>query len=172
MAEEMVIWIDELGNPIQPIPISLANSDPKYLHPEVAIIIVDNERRVLLQKRAKTKKVAPGIWTVAAAGHISYGDTSEQAAHRELLEEMGIKVDLLYPLFQNKESLPHETHVVHWYLGLYCGDDIVIQESEVETYTWVGQVDFDNFVKQNKVSVGTQSVLKRYWSGEWDHLLK
>ncbi|MCE7898335.1 MAG: hypothetical protein DPW11_00420 [bacterium] len=172
MAEELVVWIDEKENVLGPIPISLANSDPKYLHPEVAVVIIDDKKRALLQKRAKTKKVAPGIWTITAAGHITYGDTSEMSAHRELTEEMGISVNKLYPIFKKKESLEHETHLIHWYLGVYRGDKIVIQESEVETYAWVSQTDFEEFISKNNVSKDTQSVLYRLWSGEWDHLLK
>lgn len=172
MAEELVIWIDENENILGPIPINLANSDPKYLHLEVAVVIIDDKKRALLQKRAKTKKVAPGIWTIAAAGHITYGDTSKMSAHRELAEEMGIRVNKLYPIFKKKESLEHETHLVHWYLGVYNGDKIVAQESEVEAYAWVSQSDFEDFIKKNNVSNGTTSVLNRLWGGEWDHLLK
>ncbi len=172
MAEELVIWVDENENVLGSIPISIANSDPKYLHLEVAVVIVDDNKRALLQKRAKTKKVAPNIWTIAAAGHITYGDTNELSAHRELTEEMGISVKKLYPIFKKKESLEHETHLIHWYLGKYQGGEIIVQDSEVETYAWVGQADFEEFVLSNNVSLGTQSVLKRFWDGEWDHLIK
>lgn len=172
MAEEMVIHIQEDGTVIGPIPISLANSDPRYLHLEVAVVVVDQSKRVIFQKRSETKKVAPGVWTIAAAGHVSYGDSSEQTAHKELLEEMGIRVKKLYPIFTSKESLINETHLIDWYLGFYHGGDIVVQESEVETYAWVSQEEMPNFISANTVSSGSQTVAHRYWSGEWDHLLK
>ena len=172
MAEEMVIWVDEKGKVLGPIPISLANSDKMYLHLEVAVVIVDLNRRVLFQKRAKVKKVAPGVWTIAAAGHVTYGDTSEQTAHKELTEEMGITVKSLYPIFSSVETLERERHVIEWYLGLYQGGEIVVQESEVETYAWVGEDEMADFKQSNDVSSGSVKVAKRYWSGEWDHLLK
>ena len=56
--EELVAWVDENENIIKAIPISLANSDPKYLHQEIAGIIYDNQRRVLLQQRSLSKKVS------------------------------------------------------------------------------------------------------------------
>ena len=172
MAEEMVIWVDEKGKVLGPIPISLANSDKMYLHLEVAVVIVDLNRRVLFQKRAKVKKVAPGVWTIAAAGHVTYGDTSEQTAHKELTEEMGITVKSLYPIFSSVETLERERHVIEWYLGLYQGGEIVVQESEVETYAWVSQDQMSEFIRINNVSSGSQKVANRYWLGEWDHLLK
>ena len=49
-ADEMVAWVDENEKLIQVIPLKTANSDPKYLHVEIAGIIYDDLRRVLLQK--------------------------------------------------------------------------------------------------------------------------
>ncbi len=172
MAEEMVIWVDEKGKVLGPIPISLANSDKKYLHLEVAVVIVDESRRVLFQKRAKSKKVAPGIWTIAAAGHITYGDTSEQTAHKELAEEMGITVKVLYHIFSSTETLERERHVIDWYLGEYRGGKIIVQDSEVETYAWVGEDQLSEFILSNDLSTGSVKVAKRYWTGEWDYLIK
>lgn len=171
MAEEMVIWVDAQGKPLGPIPISLANSDPNYLHLEVAVLIVDDQKRVLLQKRSLTKKVAPGIWTVSAAGHVTYGESSEQVVHKELKEEMGISVKTIRPIFTNIESLPNETHMIKWYIATYEGGDIVVQASEVESYAWVPEAEITAFTASNNVSQGTLSVIKRYWSGEWDKLL-
>lgn len=172
MDEEMVTLVADDGTTIGSIPISLANSNKKYLHLEVAVVIVDEKRRLLFQKRSKAKKVAPGVWTIAAAGHVTYGDTSEQTAHKELLEEMGINVKTLHHIFSKKDSLKNETHLVDWYLGLYKGGKIVIQDSEVEDYAWVSKDELSNFLLDNVVSTGSQKVAKRYWDGEWDHLLK
>ncbi len=170
--EELVAWVDEDEKLIKVIPKSLANSDPKYLHSEIVVLVVDAQRRVLLQQRAKTKPVHPGLWTVAAAGHVTYGDTFLATAHRELKEEMGIECKELIHLFREKVLLLNETHFFHWFLGLYQGDPIVIQTDEVDEYIWIGQSEYDDFSDTHKVSPYTNKVIQRYWAGEWDHLLK
>lgn len=172
MSEELVMWVDEQGNLIKPIPISLANSDSQYLHLEVAVLIVDQEGRVLLQKRAATKKVAPNVWTVAAAGHVTYGQTSDEAAARELEEEMGIVIDNLIPLFREKVNLEHESHFADWYIGVYTKGRIVTQKSEVGDYIWLSQHDSLKFFSSHEMSTRTIKMCERYWSGEWNKLLE
>lgn len=169
--EEMVAWVDENEQLIKVIPISLANSDPKYLHSEIAGMVVDDQHRVLLQQRAKTKKVLPSLWTITTAGHITYGDTPEQTVHKELKEELGIDVPVFYYLFREKVSLPNETHFCHKYIGKYNGGNIVMQESEVDDYAWVSEAEFTQFIAIHEVSHRTIDMMKRYWSGEWDKIL-
>lgn len=55
---------------------------------------------VLLQKRSRTKDIAPGLLDVSVGGHIDRGEAPEQAAARELGEELGIHVagSRLFPL--------------------------------------------------------------------------
>jgi isopentenyldiphosphate isomerase len=172
MAEELVIWIDEAENVLGPIPISLANSDPKYLHLEVAVLVVDKNQRVLLQQRAYTKRVHPGRWTTTAAGHVTHGETVVQAAHKELFEETGLKVKMLHPLFSEKVTLPNETHITHWFIGRYEEGVVVPQTCEVANVAWVGEVELDDFLANKDVGQNSLSVVERYWQGEWDHLLK
>ncbi len=171
MAEEMVTWIDDKGNILGPIPISQANSDPKYLHLEVAVLIVDDLKRVLLQQRALSKKVAPGVWTTSAAGHVTFGDTVGISAHRELSEEMGIDVDKLIPMLQLRENAPSESHITHWYIGKYHGGAVKIEKTEVAQFAWVDQDQFSDFAKNNILSKHTIEVVARYWAGEWDKIL-
>lgn len=171
MAEEMVTWIDDIGNILGPIPISQANSDPKYLHLEVAVLIVDDSCRILLQQRSLTKKVAPGIWTVTAAGHVTFGDTVDNSAHRELSEEMGIDVDKLVPILQLRENAPKESHLTHWYIGKYQGGEVRVQQSEVAQFIWISQAEFSDFCNDNIVSRHTTEVATRFWEGEWDKIL-
>jgi isopentenyldiphosphate isomerase len=172
MIEELVTLVDEKENPLGPIQISLANSNPQYLHLEVAVIIVDDKRRVLLQKRSATKKVAPSVWTVAAAGHVTWGDSADATANKELVEEIKLVVSNLVYMFSEKVDLKNESHIVRWYIGKYKSGEIVIQPREVDDFLWITSDNIDEFAKTNNVSKRTIAISKRYWAGEWDHLLK
>lgn len=58
----------------------------------VGIIFRDQEGRVLLQHRTEDAPKNPGCWGFFG-GHIEEGETPEQAAKREVKEELGIELD-------------------------------------------------------------------------------
>jgi isopentenyl-diphosphate Delta-isomerase len=83
-------------------------------HRTVHIWIVNRNGWVLLQKRAMNKEVYPGLWDISCAGHVDAGESSEEAALRELREELGLSVhknDLKY-LFTIRQHYQNETPLV------------------------------------------------------------
>jgi isopentenyldiphosphate isomerase len=62
-------------------------------HRTVHVWVMTQARELLLQKRSAIKESHPGLWDVSCAGHIRAGDTSRQAAKRELFEELGLAVE-------------------------------------------------------------------------------
>lgn len=47
-----------------------------------------------MQKRALTKDENPGYWDTSSSGHVNAGEDYLPAAHRELMEELGIDEEL------------------------------------------------------------------------------
>jgi 16S rRNA (adenine1518-N6/adenine1519-N6)-dimethyltransferase len=63
-------------------------------HRAVHILIFNDAGEVYLQKRSRRKDRHPLLWDSSAAGHVSAGEGYDEAAQRELEEELGIKVPL------------------------------------------------------------------------------
>ena len=63
-----------------------------WFHATVHIWLFTSDEKILLQKRALTKKVFPGIWDISVAGHISAGEAILDGAKREIFEEIGLKL--------------------------------------------------------------------------------
>ena len=59
----------------------------------VHICLFDSKGRMLIQKRQPFKEGFSGRWDVTVGGSAIAGDTSQTAAHRELMEELGIDAD-------------------------------------------------------------------------------
>lgn len=59
-------------------------------HRAVEIGVVDFQGRVWLQKRSRAKDAYPGFWDLSATGHVDPGESYDEAARRELREELGI----------------------------------------------------------------------------------
>ena len=65
-----------------------ALADQDY-HLVVHICLFNPQGQLLIQRRQLDKAGYPGLWDVTAAGSALAGETSAQAAARELFEEMG-----------------------------------------------------------------------------------
>ena len=63
-------------------------------HRIVHVLVFNDKNEMVLQLRSKNKNFTPGHWSTSAGGHVQSGETYEQAALRELEEELGIKTKL------------------------------------------------------------------------------
>jgi isopentenyldiphosphate isomerase len=64
-----------------------------WFHATVHIWLFTSDKKILLQKRALTKKVFPGLWDISVAGHIGAGEEILTSAKREVFEEIGLELD-------------------------------------------------------------------------------
>lgn len=57
----------------------------------VDILIFNDKNELVLQMRALDDKSYPGHWDFSAGGHVELGEEDQNAAEREIFEELGIK---------------------------------------------------------------------------------
>ena len=57
----------------------------------INILIFNNENKILVPKRSFNRKIFPNCYDFSVGGHVNSGENYEQAAYRELEEELGIK---------------------------------------------------------------------------------
>lgn len=60
----------------------------------VQVFVFNGEKELLICKRPTIKKGYPGMWAASAMGRVRRGESYEDAAHRELREELGIDTKL------------------------------------------------------------------------------
>jgi isopentenyl-diphosphate Delta-isomerase len=93
-------------------------------HRTVHVWIRNRMGELLLQRRSLNKETFPGLWDISAAGHISAGDSSREAAVREMQEEVGVSCNsealrFLFTLRQSYKSpdgLIEDNEVIDVYL--------------------------------------------------------
>lgn len=107
--------VDEHDNVIGVTTRGEAHRNPALMHRSIGILVfVDG--KLLLQKRSLTKDTYPGYWTCSVAGHVDSGETYDQAAVRELREELGLQADApLQALVTQVIRYPHETERMRFY---------------------------------------------------------
>ncbi len=89
--EEWVPLVDETGKVTGQSPRSQVHNGSKLLHPVVHLHVINRKKAILLQKRPLSKLIQPGKWDTAVGGHITVGETLEQALKKEAFEEIGLK---------------------------------------------------------------------------------
>jgi isopentenyldiphosphate isomerase/intracellular septation protein A len=89
--EEWVPLVDASGKVTGQATRSQVHNGSKLLHPVVHLHVLNRNKSLLLQKRPESKLIQPGKWDTAVGGHISAGETLEQALRKEAYEEMGLK---------------------------------------------------------------------------------
>lgn len=168
---EMLDLVDEKDEVVGKVDISGANQNPKMIHREVGIFIFDGEKRVLVQQRSLKKRHAPGIWTIAAAGHVSAGMSYEETAHKELLEELGFDTKLVFlrKILDRRET---ETRFLSLFIGKYDGQKITLEEDEVDQVKFISQEELDEFSKNHKLSTLSESTILEFWEGKFDKVIQ
>ena len=159
--EELIDVLDENGNKTGEILTREQIHKKGLCHRIVVIAIIGQQGNILMQQRSKNKAKNPGKWDVAAAGHISSGQTSTEAAIRETLEEVGIKVneeELEYILtYKNKESV-EEDYIDNQIYDCYIVKrdkinlrNIKVQESEVEQVKLCKLKEFNQIIENGNI---------------------
>ncbi len=74
--------------------------------------VVFNDNRVLLIKRGKSP--SKGMWAIPG-GHVELGETLQEAAEREVLEETGLTIKAGKPLFVFDLVARDDNHMVKYH---------------------------------------------------------
>lgn len=94
-------------------------------HRAISVFIFDNEKNLVLQRRAAGKYHSPLRWSNTCCGHPRPGESTEDAAGRRLVEEMGISCDLshvgTYSYELDVGTGLTENEFVHLFVGHYDG---------------------------------------------------
>lgn len=97
--EEMVVLADENGNPCGTAPKATIHTADTPLHFAFsAYLLEEGTGRLLMSRRALSKKTWPGVWTNSFCGHPGQGETPEAAVVRRAHEELGIDPSDLGPV--------------------------------------------------------------------------
>jgi 8-oxo-dGTP pyrophosphatase MutT (NUDIX family) len=91
-ADELVDIVDENDQVIAVVPRREMRAG-RLRHRAVYIAVQNSGGELLVHQRSFAKDVRPGAWDIAVGGVVGAGEGYDEAALRELAEEVGIVVD-------------------------------------------------------------------------------
>lgn len=97
LADEVVL-LDEGGRPVGTAPRATVHTTDTPLHLAFSCHLTDDEGRVLLTRRALSKRTWPGVWTNSFCGHPRPGEDVSDAVRRHARSELGLEVTGITPL--------------------------------------------------------------------------
>lgn len=126
-------------------------------HRTVHVWVLNSKNELLIQKRTKDKETFPGLWAISIAGHVRSGESSFEAAIREVEEEIGLKVNIndLNFLFSLKRNQAYKDGMIHVHDDIYLLEidldilNISIQKEELTEIKFIDYLEYEEKLKNN-----------------------
>ncbi|KAK4533275.1 hypothetical protein CCYA_CCYA16G4157 [Cyanidiococcus yangmingshanensis] len=93
-SREHVIVTDESNEPLRVVTRAEMRRENLWHRATYVLVLTPERDRIYIQKRTMTKDIHPGMYDAAAGGVVKAGETYEESARRELLEELGLDLPL------------------------------------------------------------------------------
>lgn len=112
--DELIDILTSEGKPTGKIALKSEAHKKGWFHATVHIWLYTTDKKILLQKRALTKKVFPGLWDISVAGHIGAGEAVLTSAKREVFEEIGLRLneDDFIKIGTRKHHVSHKNGII------------------------------------------------------------
>ena len=153
---ELIEIVDENGNFTGQVMDKEEAHDKNLLHNELGIFIINDKKEILLQKRSANKRFNPNKWGLCA-GHVDAYETLEEAALREIKEEMGLDVSIeeLIPYGEKEVTIKDSNSHITYFYYVKCNkkeDEFIIQEEELSEVKWFNIDEIIMMIKEGKTS--------------------
>ena len=112
------------------------------LHLAFSCYLLDDDGRLLVTRRALSKRSWPGVWTNSFCGHPLPGEPVVDAVHRHAMRELGVRLEGLHlelPLFRYRATDPAGV-VEHEVCPVYTAriaSELSPSPAEVMNHAWV-----------------------------------
>lgn len=130
----------------------------RLLHRAVSIAVFSSDGRLLVHRRADTKDIWPSYWDIAAGGVVAAGESYDDAAGRELAEELGVGDVPLHHLGSGRYTDDGVDEIAHCY-RCTCDGPFEFADGEVAEVRWVNRVELSRLMATEPFTPDTAALL-------------
>lgn len=146
---ELLFHVDERDNVLGSIDRDEAHRT-ESLHRSGMVFLVNSTDKVLVHHRSPSKATFPDCWDASSTFHVTYGETYEVAAERELFEELGVTDPVEFiGKFVHHDSPEYQIVAV-----FVCKSDqeIVMDRNEMVEIKFLSKQNVENVLSSEKVT--------------------
>lgn len=157
---ELVEWVDERDHVLGVVDRDSAIRHEWMLHRIATIVCRDADGRILVHRRPDDVSLFPGRLNWMLGGAVKVGESYEDAAARELAEELGVEAR---PRFVFKFLC--KGAISPYWLGLH---EVVVEgpiqpdPSEIAWYDWLPESYLSSLVRQQTFVPDAREAFERY----------
>ena len=108
------------------------------------IFLVGSDKRILIQRRSIARETYPDQYDSSCSFHVTFGESYEEAAKRELIEETGVSAHLKYlGKFVHYDPPENEMVVV---FACFSDEQIRISKEEFSSANFCTKEEVDKIV--------------------------
>ena len=137
------------------------------LHRAFSIFLFDDQGNLLLQKRARGKRLWPGYWSNSCCSHPRDGEAMDVAIKRRLDDELHTDSDLQFVykfIYQaNFGDVGAEHELCHVFLGLATGEPLA-NYTEIEAMRYLSAAELEHEFEESP------DAFTPWFKMEWQHL--
>jgi isopentenyldiphosphate isomerase len=142
------LWhVDDCDEPIGRVERSDAHAR-MLMHRAGIVFLLDAAERVYLTKRAASKRIFPDSYDSSASFHVAYGESYEEAAGREALEELGLQRPLI-GLGKLQHRDPPENQWVAVFVMRYAGEVIALDPAEASSGAFYSLAEASRIIERH-----------------------
>ena len=147
-SDEQVVLVTDDGEPIGIAPKATVHSSDTPLHLAFSCHVRDGAGRLLVTRRALSKRTWPGVWTNSFCGHPAPGEGMEEAIARRGLDELGLTLVDLEPLlpdfrYRATDASGVVENEICPVFAARTFDEVLPDPDEVAEFRWIDPADLD-----------------------------
>ncbi len=119
-----------------------------FISRNVVVFLHDARNNLLICRRSPTKEIDPHKWDLTACGHVQAGETYDDAAQRELQEEVGVQCPLQFAAKRLTE-IEHKGKKLRYHTSIFFGEwsGPVRLNEELTEYSFIGKEELERHIQ-------------------------
>lgn len=137
---DSLILVDEADRGVGHLSKSLCHEGRGILHRAFSLLIFNEAGELLLQQRSARKRLWPLYWSNSCCSHPRSSEGMEEAIHRRLREELGIRCPLHFLFKFQYQAQFDETGAENELCSVFIGrssDPVESNAEEIHAWRWI-----------------------------------
>lgn len=138
---DQLILVDHRDSAIGQVSKKECHTGDGRLHRAFSVFLFDADGNFLLQRRSARKHLWPGFWSNACCSHPRWGENTETAVNRRLLEELKVATQVERLFSFEYEARYQDIGIEHEFCSVWRGetspDMVEPNRSEIDEIRWI-----------------------------------